>query len=129
MSTATNERRKDPPAWVSAAYEYLERRGGAAPLRLVAEFSMALVPPGPAWREGQAKRKTDAKYRGAEADDVSELERLRVIRNGSKRIVLKSLYYERKSGRLEKFEKDGRDWLRLAPLVDDSLLKTEMETA
>lgn len=110
---ATSARRKDAPAWVTAAYEYLEGRGGAAPLRLVAEFAMGRVPPGPAWREGQAKRKTDARYRGAEETRVPDLEKLNVIRNGSKRIVLKSLYYERKAGRLEKFESDGRDWLRI----------------
>lgn len=100
------------PAWVEAAYEFLRESGGAAPLRQVAEVGAALVPPGPAWREGTAKRRTDARYRGV-GDELTELENLRVIRNGQKRIVLKSLYYERKAGRMERFEQDGRPWLRL----------------
>jgi hypothetical protein len=72
---------------------------------------MRFVPPGPAWREGTAKRKTDARYRGS-PDDVKPLENDRVIRTGSKRIVLKALYHEVKLGRVERFEKDGRTWLR-----------------
>jgi hypothetical protein len=102
------------PAWVIAVYEFLERRPEReAPQRLVAEHAMGLVPPGPAWREGQAKRVTDAKYRGAPPEDLPELERLAVIRNGAKRIVLKSLYHERKLGRIERFDRDGRPWLRI----------------
>jgi len=102
------------PSWVIAIYEFLEGRPGhEAPQRLVAEYAMGLVPPGPAWREGQAKRETDAKYRGAPVEDLPDLERLAVIRNGAKRIVLKSLYHERKVGRIEKFDRHGRPWLRL----------------
>ena len=99
------------PAWVDAIYEFLATRGGAAPLRQVAEVAAARVPPGPAWREGNAKRKTDARYRGG-MDELSKLNELSVIRTGQKRIVLKSIYYERKAGRLEKYDHDGRPWLR-----------------
>jgi hypothetical protein len=99
-------------AWVNAVYDFLASRNGAAPLRQVAEIAAALVPPGPAWREGNAKRKTDARYRGA-SDELPNLSELSVIRTGQKRIVLKSIYYERKAGRLEKFKREGRDWLRL----------------
>lgn len=101
------------PRWVDAMYEFLGERHGEAPLRQVAEHAAGLVPPGPAWREGMAKRKTDARYRGAD-EEVNELENLRVIRTGAKRVVLKSIYYERKSGRLMRFERDGRPWLRNA---------------
>ena len=100
------------PAWVEAVYRFLEERGGSAPLRQVAEVAAALVPPGPAWREGNAKRKTDARYRGA-SEELRGLDDLSVVRSGQKRVVLKSIYYERKAGRLERFEKDGRPWLRL----------------
>ena len=111
---SATSRQRTPPAWVTAIYKYLESRDGqAAPLRLVAEHAMGLVPPGPAWREGQAKRETDAKYRGAAPDHVSEIEKLRVIRAGSKRIVLKAIYYERQAGRLVKYQQGGRDWLRM----------------
>ena len=100
------------PAWVDAIYEFLAERDGAAPLRQVAEVAAARVPPGPAWREGNAKRKTDSRYRGG-AGDVPDLNELSVIRTGQKRIVLKSIYYERKAGRLQKYETDGRPWLRI----------------
>jgi hypothetical protein len=100
-------------AWVEAVYEFLNRRDGAAPLRQVAETAAALVPPGPAWREGNAKRKTDARYRGGIGDELPDLNDLSVIRTGQKRIVLKSIYYERKAGRLEKYDLDGRSWLRV----------------
>jgi hypothetical protein len=100
------------PAWVEAAYEFLNTRDGAAPLRQVAEVAAARVPPGPAWREGTAKRKTDARYRGG-SDELPSLNELSVVRTGQKRIVLKSIYYERKAGRLEKYERDGRPWLRI----------------
>lgn len=100
------------PAWVQAIYTFLGERGGAAPLRQVAEEVAALVPPGPAWREGNAKRKTDARYRGADDEELPDLNDLSVIRTGQKRIVLKSIYYERKAGRLEKFDRDGRPWLK-----------------
>ena len=104
---------KTRPLWVEEIYAFLQdREGQAAPLRQVAEHAMTFVPPGPAWREGMAKRKTDARYRGS-LDEVSELENLRVVRNGQKRIVLKAIHYERKVGRLEKFDRDGRDWLRI----------------
>jgi hypothetical protein len=98
--------------WVEAIYAFLRDRGGSAPLRQVAEEAAALVPPGPAWREGQAKRQTDARYRHA-SEDVSALNDLSVIRAGQKRIVLKSIYYERKAGRLEKYDHEGRSWLRV----------------
>lgn len=100
------------PAWVDAVYEFLAAREGAAPLRQVAEVAAARVPPGPAWREGNAKRKTDARYRGG-VEELPDLNELSVIRTGQKRIVLKSIYYERKAGRLEKYEHDGRPWLRV----------------
>jgi hypothetical protein len=100
------------PAWVDAVYEFLASRDGSAPLRQVAEVAAARVPPGPAWREGNAKRKTDARYRGG-PEDLRDLNELSVIRTGQKRIVLKSIYYERKAGRLEKYEHEGRPWLRL----------------
>jgi hypothetical protein len=100
------------PAWVDAVYEFLAARDGAAPLRQVAEVAAARVPPGPAWREGNAKRKTDARYRGG-PEELSDLKELSVIRTGQKRIVLKSIYYERKAGRLERYEHEGRSWLRL----------------
>ena len=117
-AVSTSHRKR--PAWVSAIYEYLEtRQDRAAPLRLVAEHAMARVPPGPAWREGQAKRKTDAKYRRSAPEDIRELERLRVIRNGSKRIVLKAIYSERMARRLERFERGGRPWLRVAAPNDE----------
>src|SRR5437762_460044 len=103
---------KSRPRWVEAIYDFLaEREDQAAPLRQVAEHAMSFVPHGPAWREGMAKRKTDARYRGS-SEDVNELENLRVVRNGQKRIILKHIYHERKVGRLEKFERDGRPWLR-----------------
>src|SRR6266581_6318850 len=104
---------KARPTWVDAIYAFLESRDGSAPLRQVAEEAAALVPPGPAWREGQAKRQTDARYRRFEDRELGELDALSVIRSGQKRIVLKSIYYERKAGRLEKFDRDGRPWLRL----------------
>jgi hypothetical protein len=100
------------PAWVDAIYQFLAERNGAAPLRQVAEVAAARVPPGPAWREGNAKRKTDARYRGS-VDEVPDLNELSIIRTGQKRIVLKSIYYERKAGRLQKYDEDGRPWLRL----------------
>lgn len=100
------------PGWVDAVYEFLVARNGAAPLRQVAEVAAARVPPGPAWREGNAKRKTDARYRGG-PEELPDLNELSVIRTGQKRIVLKSIYYERKAGRLEKYEHDGRPWLRI----------------
>jgi hypothetical protein len=110
MAAATNTR----PRWVEAIYEFLgERQDQAAPLRQVAEHAMTFVPPGPAWREGTAKRKTDARYRGSSDEELNELENLRVVRNGQKRIILKHIYHERKVGRLEKFQRDGRDWLRV----------------
>lgn len=99
-------------AWVDAIYEFLANRNGAAPLRQVAEAAAALVPPGPAWREGNAKRKTDARYRSG-PDELPDLNELSVIRTGQKRIVLKSIYYERKAGRLEKYDHEGRPWLRM----------------
>jgi hypothetical protein len=40
-------------------------------------------------------------------------EKLRVIRTGSKRIVLKAIHYECRTGRFIKFERDGRVWVRL----------------
>jgi hypothetical protein len=97
---------------VKAVYDFLDARHGAAPLRQVAEVAAALVPPGPAWREGNAKRKTDARYRGGPDDELPKLDDLSVIRAGQKRIVLKSIYYERKAGRLEKYDYEGRPWLR-----------------
>ena len=100
------------PAWVDAIYEFLRERNGSAPLRQVAEVAAARVPPGPAWREGNAKRKTDARYRGG-IDEVPDLNELSVVRTGQKRIVLKSIYYERKAGRLQKYDEDGRPWLRI----------------
>jgi hypothetical protein len=110
MAAATNTR----PRWVEAMYGFLEEcEEQAAPLRQVAEHAMTFVPPGPAWREGMAKRKTDARYRGAPVEELNELDNLRVVRNGQKRIILKHIYHERKVGRLEKFERGGRDWLRM----------------
>ena len=101
------------PLWIEEIYDYLSKKPNEeAPLRLVSEHGMRFVPPGPAWREGMAKRKTDATYRGA-SDEVRPLENIRVIRTGSKRIVLKAIYYECKAGRLTKFEREGRTWLRL----------------
>jgi len=100
------------PVWVDAIYEFLGERNGAAPLRQVAEVAAARVPPGPAWREGKAKRKTDALYRGS-VDEVPDLNGLSLIRTGQKRIVLKSIYYERKAGRLQKYDEGGRPWLRI----------------
>jgi hypothetical protein len=95
-------------------YDYLAKRpDGAAPLRQLTEYAMGFVPAGPAWREGAAKRLTDARYRGAEGEP-SVNERHRLVRTGSKRIVLKALHYEAKVGRLQKFEHDGRIWVRLA---------------
>jgi hypothetical protein len=109
MAATTNTR----PRWVEAIYEFLaDREDQTAPLRQVAEHAMTFVPPGPAWREGMAKRKTDARYRGS-SEKLNELENLRVVRNGQKRIILKHIYHERKVGRLEKFARDGRDWLRV----------------
>jgi hypothetical protein len=109
MAATTNTR----PRWVDAIYEFLaDREDQTAPLRQVAEHAMTFVPPGPAWREGMAKRKADARYRGS-LEELSELENLQVVRNGQKRIILKHIYHERKVGRLEKFERDGRDWLRV----------------
>lgn len=105
------DRKKVPPVWVDAIYAFLETRNGCAPLRQVAEEAAARVPPGPAWREGRAKRQTDARYRGSE--DLPDLGDLSVIRAGQKRIVLKSIYYERRAGRLEKLDRDGRPWLRV----------------
>lgn len=106
-------------------YRFLEARGGAAPLRQVAEAAAALVPPGPAWREGQEKRKADALYRarkaareaGRDPTDVAvpelrELNKLSVIRTGQKRLALKSINTERQAGRLERYEHEGRQWLR-----------------
>ena len=105
---------KTRPRWVEEIYEFLQdREDQAAPLRQVAEHAMTFVPPGPAWREGMAKRKTDARYRGSLEEEVSDLENLRVVRNGQKRIILKHIYHERRVGRLEKFQRDGRDWLRI----------------
>jgi hypothetical protein len=104
---------KSKPKWVEAIYDFLEEREDqAAPLRQVAEYAMAFVPPGPASREGAAKRKTDARYRGA-LDEPGEIENLRLVRTGQKRIILKHIYHERRVGRLEKFERDGRPWLRI----------------
>jgi hypothetical protein len=107
-----SQRSATRPRWVEAVYEFLADQDNEAPLRQVAEHAAGLVPPGPAWREGMAKRRTDARYRGTDGD-VTELEKLRVIRTGQKRIVLKSIYHERKVGRLMKFERDGRAWLRV----------------
>ena len=104
---------KSRPRWVEAIYEFLQaREDQAAPLRQVAEYAMAFVPPGPASREGAAKRKTDARYRGT-SDELSDLENLRLVRTGQKRIILKHIYYERRVGRLERFDRDERPWLRI----------------
>jgi hypothetical protein len=101
------------PIWVHEMHKFLrDKPGMEAPQRLVKEHGMRFVPPGPAWREGTAKRKTDARYRGGD-EAVPALENLRVVRNGSARIVLKALWYEvNKAGTMEKFERDGRTWLR-----------------
>jgi hypothetical protein len=105
---------RERPLWIEEICEYLSKKPNEeAPLRLVSEHGMRFVPPGPAWREGMAKRKTDAVYRGASSEEVRSLENIRVIRTGSKRIVLKAIYYECKAGRLAKFEREGRTWVRL----------------
>jgi hypothetical protein len=103
-------------SWVQAVYDFLEERGGEAPLRQVAEVAAARVPPGPAWRVGNAKRKTDARYRNSSDEPPAELPTindLSVIRTGQKKIVLRDIYYERRAGRLERYERDGRAWLRV----------------
>jgi hypothetical protein len=106
-------RRGKRARWVDAIYEFLEKQpDGAAPLRVVAEHAMRFVPPGPAWREGEAKRQTDARYRGQD-QALPDPDKLRVVRTGQKRIILKQIYAERKAGRLEKFVQSGRDWLRV----------------
>jgi len=105
---------------VDAIYEFLAtKRGRSAPLRQVKEYAMGFVPPGPAWREGAAKRAADARYRGSDASEVSELENLRVIRTGQARIVLRHIYQERRAGRLARFDKGGRPWLRVVQATDD----------
>jgi hypothetical protein len=107
------KRLDERPAWVQEMHNFLRLQPAMeAPQRLVKEHGMRFVPPGPAWREGTEKRKTDARYRGA-TEEVSKLENLRVVRNGSARIVLKAIWYEvNKAKTMEKFERDGRTWLR-----------------
>jgi len=96
-------------------FKFLRAKPGhEAPLRVVVEHGMRFVPAGPASREGTLKRKRDANYRGS-SDELNVLENQRVVRNGARRFVLKALHYESNvSGRMEKFERDGRRWVRLA---------------
>jgi hypothetical protein len=102
------------PIWVQRMHEYLEKRPDrSAPLRQLTEHAMRFVPAGPAWREGIAKRQTDARYRGTRAEDLDSSDKHRVVRTGSKRIVLKAIHYEVKSRRMEKFDQSGRTWVRL----------------
>jgi hypothetical protein len=60
---------------------------------------------------GEAKRQTDARFRGRD-EALPESNKLRVVRTGQKRIILKHIFAERKASRLEKFAQGGRDWLR-----------------
>ena len=103
------------PVYVEEMFKFLRARPAhEAPFTLVVEHGMRFVPAGPASREGTAKRRRDAHYRGS-GEELSSLENQRVVRGGSRRFVLKALHYEANvSGRMEKFERDGRRWVRLA---------------
>jgi hypothetical protein len=106
------------PVYVEEMFKFLRGRPGQeAPMRLVVEHGMRFVPAGPASREGTAKRRRDAHYRGS-GDELAALENQRVVRVGSRRFVLKALHYEANvSGRMKKFQRDGRRWVKL---VSDS---------
>jgi hypothetical protein len=109
--------------WVPRMYAFLREQGGEALQSRVIEEGMRYVPGGAAYREGLAKRLTDSRYRnfGVEGQ-LTKQDSLSLVRAGQNRIVTKSLYYERKSERLERFiGPDGQPWLRLKsePKTDD----------
>jgi hypothetical protein len=102
--------------WVERLYELLDERG-EAPRRLVEEEMMVMIPSGPAHREGAAKARADHVYRmrksGREPNPEYE-PRGDLIRRGRQRLALKAIQTEVDAGRVERFRKDGRVWLRLA---------------
>lgn len=102
------------PDWALRLYEILDERG-EAPRKLVEEEMMLLIPSGPAHREGVAKARADHLYRmrklGLEPD-VEYRPRGDMIRKGRQRLALKTIHTEVSAGRVEKFEKDERIWLR-----------------
>jgi hypothetical protein len=102
------------PDWVSKLFDILDERG-EAPRRVVEEEMMLLIPSGPAHREGVAKAKADHAYRlrklGLEPDPDYEA-RGDLTRKGRQRLALKSIHTEVAAGRVEKFERNDRVWLR-----------------
>jgi hypothetical protein len=111
VMTALNDR----PDWVERLYELLGEMS-EAPRRLVEEEIMLMIPSGPAHREGAAKARSDHDYRmrklGLDPDPTYEPGG-DLVRRGRQRLALKTIHTEVKAGRLERFKKDGRDWLRL----------------
>lgn len=106
----------DRPDWVERLYDLLAERI-EAPRRLVEEEIMLMIPSGPAHREGAAKARSDHSYRmrkiGLEPDPRFEPSG-DLVRRGRQRLALKTIHTEVKAGRIERFTRDGREWLRLS---------------
>jgi hypothetical protein len=102
------------PDWVGKLFDILDERG-EAPRRVVEEEMMLMIPSGPAHREGVAKAKADHAYRlrklGLEPDPDYEPGG-DLTRKGRQRLALKSIHTEVAAGRVEKFKRDDRVWLR-----------------
>jgi hypothetical protein len=107
--------RREKQVWVPRMRRFLEEREGAASKAAVIEEGMRHVPGGMAFRVGWQKRTNDSAYRnfGVKAE-LQKTDRATLIRAGANKVVCNSLYYERKSGRIEEFTgTDGAKWLRL----------------
>jgi hypothetical protein len=106
----------DRPDWIEHLYDFLGEKT-AAPRRLVVEEMMLLIPSGPAHREGVAKARADHVYRlrklGLDPDPDYEPSG-DLVRRGRQRLALKAIQTEVTAGRIERFTKDGRIWLRLS---------------
>lgn len=111
--SARTPRTRTPRLWVEKIETLLRERGEVS-FRLAVEEGMRYVPAGPAWREGAAKRRTDARYRNFGVDvevDLSDTSAL--VRTGAQRIVLEAIRQEVLMGRFERLERDGRRMIRL----------------
>ncbi len=77
---------------------------------------MLMIPSGPAHREGIAKARSDHNYRmrklGLEPDPAY-VATGDLVRKGRQRLALKAIHTEVAAGRIERFQRDGRVWLRL----------------
>jgi hypothetical protein len=112
---STNGNRLDQrPDWVERLHELVAL--GDVPRRLAEEEMMTMIPSGPAHREGVAKAISDHKYRMKKLGllpDPQYVPSGDLIRRGRQRLALKAIHTEVAAGRIERFIKDGRVWLRL----------------